>query len=146
MSLLRYEPSNLINEIDRLLGQKFRLQGEDDTSSVETCQWIPAVDIKDEPTRYIIFADLPGIDKKDISISMEHNVLSIKGKRCEEKTEQKQNFKRVERVKGLFHRRFSLPETADGQAIDASIQNGVLEIIIPKRDIAMTKHIEIKDK
>lgn len=146
MNLLRYEPSILINEIDRLLGNKLRLQSDDDTSNVETSHWMPAIDIKEEPTKFLILADLPGIDKKDITISMEHNVLTIKGERCEETKNEGENYKRIERQRGSFYRRFTLPDTANGNEIQAAMKQGVLEVTIPKQETSKSKVIEIKCK
>ncbi len=143
MSLLRYEPHTLLNEIDRLLGKKIRLTSDEDTSNVETSHWIPAIDIKEDSEKFSILADLPGIDKKDICISMENNVLTIKGDRIDEAKEEKENYKRIERVRGSFYRRFTLPDTADGDKIEASMKKGVLEITIPKREVAKSKLINI---
>ena len=88
--------------------------------------------------------DLPGIDKKNVTISMEKGILSIQGERIEEKREENTNYYRVERVYGKFHRSFSLPQTADEENISAHMSNGVLEITIPKKEIAKLKSIEIK--
>ena len=143
MSLLRREPYALLNEIDRLLGRKIRLTSDEDTSNVETSHWIPAIDIKEDSEKFSILADLPGIDKKDICISMENNILTIKGERIEESKEEKENYKRIERIRGSFYRRFTLPDTADDEKIQASMKNGVLEITIPKREVAKSKLINI---
>ena len=141
--LLRYEPNSLVSEIDRLLGHKLRFQSDNDTSNVETSHWIPAIDIKETPTKFSILADLPGIDKKDVTVSMENNVLIIKGERNEEIKEENEDYKRVERVRGTFYRRFALPDTADGQNIQASMKKGVLEITIPKQETQQSKIINI---
>lgn len=117
---------------------------QDDVSTVETSQWIPLVDIKEEPNRFLISADLPGMEPNKIDVHMEHNILAIKGERIVENKEEGKNFMRIERAKGTFHRRFTLPNTADGNNIKARYQNGVLEIDIPKREQAQARKINIE--
>ncbi|MCD6046140.1 MAG: hspA 7 [Gammaproteobacteria bacterium] len=144
---LQYEPYSVLNDINRLFEKKFFPQtaGSTDSSSLETSQWSPAVDVKEAKDKFTIKVDLPGIDKKNVTISMEKGVLSIQGERIEEKKEEDINYYRVERVCGRFHRCFSLPQTANEENISAHMSNGVLEITIPKKEIAKSKAIEIKD-
>lgn len=143
MSLIRYEPWNMVNEVNSLLENMLQRRLADN-SYVETGHWIPAVDIKEEPNRFILYADLPGVDKDNIEIAMENNVLTIKGERQEEHKEEKDNFSRIERIKGSFYRRFTLPDTADSEKISAKTNNGVLEITIPKKEKAHPRRITIK--
>jgi len=103
-----------------------------------------AVDIKEGKHDFKLKIDLPGIDKKNVIISMERGVLSIQGERVEEKKEESDNYYRIERVSGKFYRRFALPETADAEKIQANMTKGVLEITIPKKEVARPKSIEIK--
>lgn len=146
MSLVRYEPWNILNQlhgdIDRLYTQ--RAGYRDDESQLATSDWTPAVDIKEEDQRYVIHADVPGVNPDDIEVNMEDGVLSIKGERSSEKTEQGEGYKRVERVRGSFFRRFSLPDTADADAISAKSKNGVLEIVIPKQAKLAPKRIQVE--
>ena len=140
----RYEPTTILNEVNKLLEQSFRPMRNMDSSNIETSQWIPAVDIKEEKNQFLIFADLPGIDKNDVNISMENNILTIKGSRSEEEKDESKQYFRIERVRGSFYRRFTLPDTADGAKIEAKIQKGVLHIIIPKKETAQSRLIEIQ--
>jgi HSP20 family protein len=117
---------------------------EDEDSSVVTSTWAPAVDIKEEDERFIIKADVPGVDPKDIDVTMENGVLTLKGERSEEKQEEREGYKRIERSRGSFYRRFSLPDTADGDHIAAKSSNGVLEVVIPKRELAKPRKIQVK--
>lgn len=145
-NVTKYEPINVLSDINKLFEQTFFPQYSrgSDNSSLETSQWIPAVDIKEGKHDFRLKVDLPGIDKKDVSISMENSVLSIQGKRDKEKKEEGDNYYRVERVSGKFYRRFSLPETADAEKIQANMTKGVLEVTIPKKEVAKPKSIEIK--
>lgn len=144
-NMTRYEPLNVLNDINKLFEQTFFPQSNrSDNSSLETSQWVPAVDIKEGKNDFKIKVDLPGIDKKDINISMDNGILSVQGTRVEEKKEEDDNFYRVERVSGNFYRRFALPDTADDENIQANMNKGVLEIVIPKKEVAKPKAIEIK--
>jgi HSP20 family protein len=104
--------------------------GNDD-SSVVTSQWLPLVDIKEEADRFVLFADIPGVDPQDIDVQMDKGLLTIKGERTLEGRSDNERFSRTERVHGLFHRRFALPDSADPERITASGRNGVLQIVIP---------------
>ena len=122
---------------------RFLSTDETDVTSPSVAQWAPRVDIKEEDTCFVILADIPGIDPATIEVSMDKNVLSIKGERVAEKTEQNVKFTRIERAYGSFNRRFSLPETANAEGITASGKHGVLEIVIPKREQTAPRRITI---
>ena len=142
--ITRYEPAALVNEVNRIMENAFRPLASGDTSNIETSQWIPAVDIKEEKNQFTITTDLPGVDKSDVNISMDNNTLTIKGTRLEVAKEEKQHYYRVERIKGNFYRRFTLPDTVDGSKIEAKLQKGVLEVIIPKKEAAHPRLINIQ--
>lgn len=142
--IARYEPTSLANEVNKIIEHAFRPLANSDTSNIETSQWMPAVDIREEKNQFIILADLPGVDKNDVNISMENNILTIKGHRFAENKDDKHNYFRAERMKGDFYRRFTLPDTVDGSKIEARIQKGVLEIAIPKKEAAQPRLIEIQ--
>lgn len=141
-----YEPWRLLNQfrrdLDQLFGHQTTDRGEGD-STIATSSWVPAVDIKEEPQHFVIEADIPGVDPKDIEISMENGVLTIKGERTVTQEQQGQNYKRVERLHGSFYRRFSLPDTADPEKVTAQGKNGVLHITIPKRELAQPRKIQV---
>ncbi|MDE2317942.1 MAG: Hsp20/alpha crystallin family protein [Xanthomonadaceae bacterium] len=146
MSLIRYEPWNLAsqlhNEINRLFDRN--LSGVNGDAGLTASDWVPAVDIKEETNRFVIHADLPGVDPKDMEITMEDGVLTLKGERQSEAREEQDGYRRVERVSGQFFRRFTLPDTADAEGISAKGSNGVLEIIIPKQAKAQPRRITVK--
>jgi len=143
MSITRYEPWNMLNEVNNLVENMLQRRSTDN-SYVETSHWIPAVDIKENPEQFILFADLPGVDKDKLEIAMENNILTIRGERMEETKQVGENFSRIERIKGNFYRRFTLPDTADSERIQAKTKNGVLEIIIPKKEKAQPRRITVK--
>ncbi len=116
--------------------------GNDD-SSVVTSQWMPLVDIKEEAERFVLQADIPGVDPKDIDVQMDKGLLTIKGERAMEPRTETERFSRTERVHGVFHRRFALPDSADPDRITASGHNGVLQIIIPKKPETTPRKIQV---
>ena len=150
MAIVRYEPFGLLDrfqkELNRLGGWENFLSAEngDDASNVVTSNWRPAVDIKEEDNRFVILADIPGVDPKDIEITMENGVLTIRGERREDHEEDKEGFRRVERVRGSFYRRFTLPDTADHERIEAKGKDGVLEVVIPKHAKVQPRRISVQ--
>ena len=146
MSSIRYNTQPQFRGFEggmkQLLDQFFTPEA-DDQSNVVTSQWQPRVDIKEEPKRFVIAADIPGVDPKDIEIHMDKGVLTLKGERNAETRSEDGKFTRVERVHGSFHRRFALPDTADAEQISASGKHGVLEIVIPKKAEAAPRRITI---
>ena len=147
MSLIRYEPWDMLRRFQQELGRLHEYEGgpvEGDRSNMVTSQWRPAVDVKEEDTRYVIHADLPGVDPKDIDITMEDGVLTVKGQRQSETRDEQVGHTRVERVAGSFYRRFNLPDTANSEGISARGENGVLEVVIPKQEKAQPKKIAVK--
>jgi HSP20 family protein len=132
----------LQKDLNTVLDSFFKGYSED-SSFVDTGTWAPAVDIKEEDNRFLVIADIPGVSKEDINISLENNILTLHGERKIEVKEDKKGYSRMERSQGQFYRRFSLPQTADETQISAKYHQGVLEINIPKREISRQKRIEI---
>jgi HSP20 family protein len=144
MNITRYEPWVLVNRLSRDLERIFNAPGEGvDDSRSSVVEWLPAVDIKEEDKQFVLHADLPGVEAKDIEITMEKGQLTIRGRRDTESREDKNGYRRVERVSGEFFRRFSLPDTADAQAIKAKVVNGVLEVVIPKQEAVLPRRINV---
>ena len=148
MSIRSYEPWNLLDRFQEQLSQlgypnRDIANSDHDQSHVVTSHWRPAVDIKEEADRFVIMADLPGVDPGDIEITMENGVLSIKGERKSEIRDEKEGYKRVERVSGTFYRRFSLPDSADAERIEAKGRDGVLEVSLPKHEKVQPRRIAV---
>lgn len=136
-------PQPFQDEIKQVF-ERFFGENETDASSVVTSQWVPRVDIKEEPTRFVIFADLPGVDPNAIEVHMDKGVLSIRGERQTESRTENERYSRVERAHGIFYRRFALPESADPEGIVATGRHGVLEITIPKRPETTPRRISVQ--
>ncbi|WP_412756149.1 Hsp20/alpha crystallin family protein [Legionella bozemanae] len=143
MNNLRKNYFPIYGEVGDILESFFNPQQKNDASFIETSSWAPLVDIKEENSRFLVIADLPGVKKDDIQISLDQHILILKGERNFEKEESKSSYTRRERIQGKFYRRFNLPQTADDANITAKYTHGVLEISIPKKEIAAEKKIEI---
>lgn len=141
MTLTRYEPWSLLSQLQKELERNVEAVQND--SSAVTAEWAPSVDIKEEKSRYVLQADLPGVKPEDIDITMEHGVLTIKGERNTEAKTEKEGYKRVERTHGTFYRRFTLPDTVDAEGISASSKDGVLELVILKKAAVQPKKITV---
>ncbi|MFT3694252.1 MAG: Hsp20/alpha crystallin family protein [Kofleriaceae bacterium] len=104
----------------------------------------PQFEVKETTDSFVIKADLPGVDEKHLDINVHHGVLSVAGHRDSEERKDGETFALYERQFGSFTRSFALPETADGERIDAQLQNGVLTLSIPKKAEAKPRKIDIK--
>jgi HSP20 family protein len=145
MSLVRYNnPWSLLNNLQRELYDPALNNSYSDDDSVATANWTPSVDISENDKAFTLLADIPGVNPDNIDISMEKGVLTIKGERNAESVEEGENYRRVERQNGQFYRRFTLPDSADADKIEAKSEHGVLRITIPKQEVAVSRRIEVK--
>ncbi|MBF0183534.1 MAG: Hsp20/alpha crystallin family protein [Magnetococcales bacterium] len=140
--LVNYDPFRnvrlLQNEINRLFDRDF-----DDSGSVMS-QWPLRVDIREEADHLLLQADLPGVEQKDIKLHVENNQLTISGERKMEDEKKRDNYHRIERSYGTFSRTFQLGSNTNPEKIQASYKNGVLEVVLPKREEAKPRSIEIQ--
>jgi HSP20 family protein len=128
----------LHEQLNRMFGEGFNRQEESNLTT-----WAPAVDILETEHELVVKADLPDIDPKELDIRVENNILTIRGERRFEKQVNEKNYLRVERSYGSFARSFSLANTVNSEAIKADYQNGVLTLVIPKREEAKPKQIKV---
>ncbi len=143
MSIIRYaalaQPwalhRELVGEVNRLIERNAA------TQEAVTTSWTPAVDIHEYADRYELHADVPGVDPASIDITLERGVLTLSGERAAPQTSAERQ--RSERATGKFERRFTLPETVDAEGVSASGKLGVLQIVIPKRELAQARKIAI---
>lgn len=142
MALVRYEPINLFSRFNNEFS-RFPAGSMPRNEAERVRNWSPAVDIREEDNRYVLFADIPGVDRKDIDISLEDGVLTIRGERCMDKEQPTEGFRRRERVSGTFLRRFTLPETVNTESITATAKDGVLQVEIPKQEKPQARKIAI---
>ncbi len=152
MAIMRYDPwstlRDLQSDLDRIFapgsarpGAMMR-SGEDNGETASN--WLPAVDIREDEQNYVVHVDLPGVSPEEIDVAMDNGMLTIKGQRESEETESGANWKRMERVRGTFFRRFTLPDNVDAERIEARARNGVLEVTVPKRQEEPAKRIQVQ--
>jgi len=129
------------SDINRLLDSLMpRFEREETAAGYD---WAPAVDIKEEENSYIIHADVPGVKPEDIDVSLEDGILTICGERQFNNEETRDNYRRVERVRGTFYRRFTMPDIADQDKVTARCNDGVLKVVIEKQERALPKKIAV---
>jgi HSP20 family protein len=136
MALIRWEPVPM----NRLFNSLF------DTPTVQNAaarRWVPATDLIESDTHYVLRADLPGVSEDDINIELDHDVLTISGERKSEQTDRRPGYYRVERTSGSFRRSVRLPEGVDGEAITATFDRGVLEVSVPKPEQVQPRKVQI---
>jgi len=133
------ELTGMQQEINRLFDEFF---GERHSGIVEG-SWTPAVDISETEIELVVRAELPGLSQDNIELNLQDNVLTLKGKKHQEKKEDEEKFHRVERSYGTFSRSFTLPVNVNQEAVTATFKNGVLVITLPKAEEATLKKIEI---
>jgi len=132
MSLVHYKPGNLFGPFDNEINRLFFNAHTTDAAN-QTHDWVPAVDIREEDHRYVLEADIPGVSREDLDITLEDSVLTVKGERTVNSEENDEGYRRRERTHGSFVRQFTLPDTVNSEGISATVVNGVLEIGIPKQ-------------
>lgn len=148
MAMLPHDPFDTINvvrrELNRLLNTGLGRGGEEET--VHASDWIPALDIKEDENRFVVYADIPGVRAQDIEITMESGVLIIKGQRTlgVDEAEREPGYTHRERSQGTFLRRLTFPDSVDPEQVQANIDAGVLEIVIPKGAKVQPRRIEIQ--
>jgi HSP20 family protein len=149
MAIVRWEPfQNLMtvqDRMNRLFDEAFRGVGR--TGSEEDWAlggaWAPAVDIYEHEGNLVLKAELPGIEHKDVDVRVENNVLTLQGERKFESEVKREQYHRVERAYGTFSRSFTLPTAVDTDKIKAEFKDGVLRVVLPKREEAKPKQISI---
>ena len=135
--------SQLYREIGTALGQpKTTARTTENLDEGSTGQWLPLVDVREDDTEFVLLADIPGVDPRDIEVSMDNRVLTIAGERSDDTGDGVQ-FRHSERELGRFLRRFAMPDTADPDQVSAKGENGVLEIVIKKRREQQPRRIPI---
>jgi len=147
MALIRWEParelSTIQGEMNRLFNTFFDSTTVANGGTGTLRRWIPAMDLVEAEDAFVLRADLPGLTQDDVKIELEDNVLTVSGERKTEHEERKEGYYRVERGFGRFQRQLTLPDGVDADAIKANVDNGVLEVRIPKPEQRKPRKITI---
>jgi HSP20 family protein len=142
MNLAKWDPLKELEEVSNRLNRFFG-RSVTHTGSSQDMQplpeWTPATDISETDAAYLIKAEIPGVQKEDVKVTLHEGVLTISGERRQEKEEKGRKYHRIERSYGSFVRSFRMPEDADESAVKAEFKNGMLKLTLPKSAFAMDK-------
>jgi HSP20 family protein len=147
MTVVRWDPFRDLNMLQDRMNRMFDDTGRtwrpDEPAATTT--WSPAVDIFETDGEIVVKAELPGMERNDIALNLEKNVLTVRGERRFAKETKDDNYHRIERSYGTFSRSFSIPATVDEEKIKADYKDGVLKIVLPKKEQAKPKQIRIAE-
>jgi HSP20 family protein len=145
MSIVRYDPfrdlRTLQEEVNRLFSTNLTRAFGDE--GIGRGAWAPSVDIYENKDQIVLEAELPGMKQEEFDLTIENNVITLRGERRFEKTDESDNYHRVERSYGSFTRSFTLPPTVSGEGAQAEYTNGVLRVTLPKREETKARRIEV---
>ena len=145
MSIVRYDPfrdlRTLQEEVNRLFSTNLTRAFGDE--GIARGAWAPSVDIYENKDQIVLEAELPGMKQDDFDLSIENNVITLRGERKFEKTDEGDNYHRVERSYGSFTRSFTLPQTVSAEGATAEYNNGVLRVTLPKREETKARRIQV---
>lgn len=144
MNIARFEPWTFVDLLHRDLDRLADYRGAARNDPASVADWIPAVDILEEKDRFVLRADVPGVARDDIDVSMDGGVLNVSGERRAMPRPDDAGVQRIERATGRFFRHFTLPETANAEGITAKCANGILEVSIPKMPEVQARRITVE--
>jgi HSP20 family protein len=146
MNLVKWDPfrelEDVSNRLNRIFGRSLaRIEGGQDM--LKMADWSPSADISETETEYVIKAEIPGVNKEDVKVTIENGLLTIQGERKMEKEEKGKKFHRVERSYGSFVRNFRMPDDADENSIKAEFKDGMLTVTLGKSAKAKSKVVNV---
>jgi HSP20 family protein len=147
MALVRWEPVRELTSLQSEMNRLFNTFFDAPTGAGEqgaTRRWIPAMDLVEGADHFVLRADLPGLDEKDVSIEVDGDVLTVAGERNADHEERGEGFHRIERSYGAFRRSLTLPEGVDPETVSATFDKGVLEVRIPKPEERKPRRVAIR--
>lgn len=136
------ELESMSKRLNGALGGRSMQRG--DQESMALADWVPVVDVMETESEFLLQAELPGVEKKDVKLSVEAGVLTLTGHREQEKEQKGTRFHRVERAYGRFARSYTVPELVDEQKLTAEFRNGILTVRLPKSEKAKPRSIEVQ--
>ncbi len=142
MAITRWDPFREVVALQNRVNSLFRDLNDGD-SPLSTAGFVPAVDVYEDEKAVVLKLEVPGIEEKDLDVSVENHTLTVKGERKMEKEEKEENFHRIERRYGSFFRAFTLPTTVDTENVQASYNAGVLKLELKKKTEAQPKQIKV---
>jgi HSP20 family protein len=143
MAITRWDPFREMNTLQQGLNRLFSDFGRGENELMTSGTFVPAVDIYEDQNHVTLKMEVPGVREEDLDVQLENNTLTVRGERKFEKDEKEENFHRIERRYGSFSRSFVLPNTVDGENVNASYDNGILTIRLAKRAEAKPRQIKL---
>ncbi len=146
MNLVKWDPFRELEEVSNRLNRVFGRplsRIEPNTEMLPMADWMPSADISETDTSYLIKAEIPGVAKEDVKVTIENGMLTIQGERKMEKEEKNKKFHRIERSYGSFMRSFRVPDDADESGVKAEFKDGVLSVTLNKSAKAKPKAINV---
>ena len=140
MTIARFEPWTLVDLLSR---EAINRRSAADPCTTEA-DWVPAVDIVEEKDRFVLRADVPGVDPSKIDVNTDNGYLNVSGERSPIEAAEETATQRIERASGRFLRRFTLPDSVATESITARCSNGILEVVIPKAPEVQARRITVK--
>ena len=151
MALIRWfdrdlEPTSTFDWLQRQINDLFQFPRLPEVQGLFDRRVSPALDVVEHADHFEVACDLPGLDQKDVDITVSSGVLTIRGEKKQERKSEKAKVYRKETWEGSFQRTISLPSTVDSEKVEASYRDGVLRVRLPKKEEAKTRRIELKSK
>jgi HSP20 family protein len=150
-TMMRWDPfqdlrsaQDEIPQMSPMLAHALGLHARQQGDRAMPTAWAPALDISERKDAYLVMVELPGVEPDDFQITMEEGLLTIQGERQFDQESSEQQFHRVERRYGAFRRSITLPAQVQAEQIEASFENGVLQIVVPKMEEAKPKRIQVR--
>ena len=147
MGIVRWEPFrdllSLQDRMNRLFDESVRGMSRGGEEEWTQGSWAPAIDIYEQGNQVVLKAELPGVDPKNVDIHIENNTLTLRGERRFDNEVTRESYHRIERAYGAFSRSFTLPATVDTAAVKADYKDGVLQVVLPRKEEAKPKQITI---
>lgn len=146
MNLVKWDPFKELEDVSNRLNRIFRrplARTESGNEMLAMAEWAPSADVTETDTAYLIKAEIPGVKKEDVKVTVQNGMLTMQGERKMEKEEKGKKFHRIERSYGCFSRSFQVPEDADENSVKAEFKDGMLNITLPKSEKAKSKSINI---
>ena len=146
MNLVKWDPFKELEDVSSRLNRIFwrvPARTETDREMLAVADWAPSVDISETDTAYLVKAEIPGVKKDDVKVTIQDGMLTLQGERKQEKEEKGKKFHRIERCYGSFARSFRVPDDADENSVKAEFKDGVLNVTLSKSEKAKPKQINV---
>ncbi len=146
-TVARWDPFRELEELSERLNRVFgrpSVRRDNNKEALTVADWIPAVDISESEGEYLIQAELPGVKKEDIKVTLQESVLTIQGERKQEEEGKGRKYHRIERSYGTFMRSFTIPDSVDDSKVSAEFKDGLLYLHVPKSEKTKPKAIEVE--